>query len=287
MRRAYRWPTALAAMLLWSAAISAQTCEPPANSNEASIFGIRSLGLAFGRGTTIARERTGSVRVGAELVLLPRIDEATATPTSCRPGKGPENVNALPVLARPRIAVTLPGNLVLEASWLPPVRLRGMKGNLAGVSLAHTYALKPGVAIVSRVHAVRGTVTGPFTCPEREVANEDSECFGGTISEDQFRPDITGGDVSADWTRGSSLTLSAGAGYTRLAPRFRVHFRNADGVLDSTLVRTDLNRLVIFAAGSRTFATRWRAGAELYATPDDGATVRAVVDVVVRQGREQ
>jgi hypothetical protein len=277
----------LAAAVLVGVPLNAQTCEPPADSHEATIFAVRSLGLAFGRGTTIAREPAGGVRLGAELALLPHIDAATATPTSCRPGKGPENVNALPALARPRLSVTLPGNLVLEASWLPPVRLRGMKGNLAGVSLAHAHMLTPGLAVIARVHAVRGTVTGPFTCPEDEVANEESECFGGAVSEDRFRPNITGVDVSADWQRASGLTLSAGAGYSRLAPRFRVHFRNAAGVLDSTLVRTDLNRLVLFAAASRPFATRWRAGAELYATPDDGATVRAVLDVSVRQGRDR
>jgi len=284
-----RTPTgllALAAIVAWSPAAKAQTCEPPPSSNEASIFAIRSLGLAFGRGTTIAFEGTGAVRVGAEIALLPKIGDVTATPTSCRPDKGPENVNSLPVFARPRIAVTLPGRLVLEASWLPPVELRGMKGNLAGVSLARASVVRPGLTIVARAHAVRGVITGPFTCSEDDVRDSESECFGGAASEDRYRPNITGADLSADWSRTSGLTLSAGTGYSRLEPRFRVHFRNAAGVLDSTLVRTDLNRIVLFVAASRTFATRWRGGAELYATPDDGATVRAVVDVGVRQGRE-
>jgi hypothetical protein len=218
-------------------------------------------------------------------MLLPRIGDADATPTACRPGKGPENVNALPAVGRVRLHVQLPAALALAVSWLPPVTLEGMRGNLLGAALALTCPASSHVALVARVHGVFGSVTGPVTCDDNAVRDAASECFGGEVSSDRFHPNIVGTDLSADWTRpGSAYTVTGGLGYTRLFPRFHVGFRSAEGVLDSTRVRADIGRVAIFGGVSRSFCSRVRAGAEVYGTTADGATIRVVADAIIRRG---
>jgi hypothetical protein len=97
-----------------------------------------------------------------------------------------------------------------------------------------------------------------------------------------------GADLSADWQApGTSTAIFAGAGYTRLAPRFRVHFRNAANELDATRVRADVGRLAFFAGASRAFGQRWRGGGEVYGTTADGATIRLVVDAVLARGTDR
>ena len=134
---------AAAALLLLPAIAASQECRPPKTSNEAEAFGIVSVPLAFGRAQ--APELLAGLRIGLEAAYMPQVDDATATPTICRPGKGPENVNLSPVLPRPRLSVPLPLGLALEASWVPPVRVGGVKANLFGVSLARSFGNIDGI----------------------------------------------------------------------------------------------------------------------------------------------
>jgi hypothetical protein len=85
-----------------------------------ALFGVP---LAFSRGG--APELLPAFRAGVELAYLPKVDEATATPTICRPGKGLENADVFFALPRPRIGLPLPFGLALQASWVPPVRVHG------------------------------------------------------------------------------------------------------------------------------------------------------------------
>jgi hypothetical protein len=269
-----------------SVAAGAQVCEPRTDSNEAKIFGNRSLALAAGRAGAVDVATPYSVRLEVEAVMLPGVSDETATPTTCRPGKGPENVNVLPALARVRISVSLPAGLSLEASWLPPVRLAGVTGNVAAAALGYSRPLTNGLAAGLRVHATFGTVTGPFTCDDDDLEDAASECFGGTRSEDRFRPNIVGADLALGPRRDSrDVAWYAGAGYSRLAPRFQVHFRNAAGDLDRTRVEVDLHRVAAFGGITWTFAPAWSGSAEVYGTTADGATVRVALDRTIRRGR--
>lgn len=274
-----------AGAVLLPACVAGQTCSPSTTSHEADLFAIRSLSLAMARGTAVQVDAPGTVRAGVEAVWLPRIDSATATPTACRPGKGPENVNALAVAARARLTVALPAGASVELSWLPPVQLNGMRGSIVGLALNYARRFTNDMTLSARLHATTGHVDGPFTCPASALSDPSSECHGGTLSHDRLEPNITGGDVAANWTPGRSHTSwYAGAGYSRLTPRFQVHFLNQAGSLDTTRVLVDLNRVALFAGVTHSIASRWRASGELYATTRDGVTGRVVFDRVIRRG---
>jgi hypothetical protein len=272
--------TVLAAGLLACALappLAAQyVCRPSASSNEAKTLAIFSVPLAFSPGA--APGRAAGFTLGVEAASVPNVDPATATPTTCRPGKGPENTDLLPALARPRIGIPLPLGLGLEASWIPPVRVAGVKANLIGLSLTRTFGRADGLAAAVRAHATFGSIHAPVTCDREELGDPESECFQGDISDDRFSPNIMGADISVGWSMaGGRLRPYVGSGYNRLQPRFQVNFRNQFGDLDTTRVAVNLNRAAVFGGAAWQLSDRLALAGEIYAVPADAVTGRLVV----------
>ncbi len=255
---------------------AAQECRPPTSSNEAQSFGMVSVPLAFGRAQ--APELLPGLRLGLEAAYVPQVDDATATPTICRPGKGPENVNLTPVIPRPRLSLPLPLGLAFEASWIPPVRVGGVKANLFGVSLGRSFGSIDGVIAALRGHATFGSIRAPITCNDDALEDGTSECFQGTRSDDRFSPNIFGADLSVSApVAGGRLRPYLGAGYNRLAPRFQVNFTNSVGTVDSTRVIVNLDRLAVFGGATWILSYRLALSGEVYAAPADAVSARLVL----------
>jgi hypothetical protein len=252
--------------------LTAQVCRPPASSNEAKTFAIFSVPLAFGPVDAPALHQR--FQVGLEAAYLPKIAPATATPTICQPGKGPESTDLLFAVPRPRIGIPLPLGLALEASWIPPVRVAGVKANLFGVSLAKPFELGSLTGSV-RAHSTFGSIHAPITCDRAALSDRTSECFNGTLSDDQFSPNIFGADLSVGKTMfDGKLRPYVGGGYNRLEPRLQVNFTNQFGFTDRTRVVVNLNRLALFGGATWQMAGRFAATTEIYSTPADAVTVR-------------
>jgi hypothetical protein len=253
----------------------AQGCQPPTSSNEAKTLAIFAVPLAFG--PALAPEAHREIQVGLEGTYLPKVDRTTATPTICQPGKGPENTDLLFAVPRPRVELPLPLGLALEASWIPPVRIHGVKANLFGVSLARSLELGRLTGSV-RAHGTFGSIYGPITCGRSELAKPESECFKGTVSDDQMSPNIIGADVALGQTmRGGRVRPYIGGGYNRLEPRFRVNFTNQFGTVDRTRVEVNLDRAVLFGGATLQLPDHYTATAEVYSAPTDATTLRVVV----------
>ncbi|HEU5169646.1 MAG TPA: hypothetical protein VFU46_03860 [Gemmatimonadales bacterium] len=263
-------------VVLLPLALGAQECRPPKTSNEANAFGMTSVSLAFGRAQ--APELLPGLRFGLEAAYMPHIDDATATPTICRPGKGPENVNLTPVLPRPRLALPLPFGLALEASWLPPARVGGVKPNLFGFSLGRSFGNIDGVIVAVRGHATIGSIRAPITCNDEALADPSSECFDGTESDDKYSPNVFGADLAVSApAAGGRLRPYLGAGYSRLEPRFQVNFTNSVGDVDTTRVLVNLDRLAVFGGATWVLSYRFTLSGEVYAMPSDAVTARLVL----------
>jgi hypothetical protein len=261
-------------MLVLAGSAEAQLCRPGPGSNEAKTLALQSVPLAFSASTAPGVNR--HFEVGLEGTYLPNIDPATATATICRPGKGPENTDFLFALPRPRVSVALPGGLALQASWIPPIRIGGVKANLFGFSLAKVLPVRPGVAAAVRVHAAVGSIRAPVTCDQDALTDPVSECFHGTLSDDKYSPNIYGADLSVGFGRGA-IRPYLGAGYNRMQPRFQVNFTNQFGSTDRTRVEVDLNRGVVFGGASWQARERLALTGEIYAAPADAVTGRVVV----------
>ena len=251
-------------------------CRPGAGSNEAKTLALFSVPLTFSQAA--APGRPGGITFGIEAANVPSVDPATATPTICRPGKGPENTDLLAGIARPRIGVPLPLGLALEASWIPPVRVNGVKANVVGLALARSVVLARGVTGGIRAHATLGEIHAPVTCDHAALADPVSECFHGHLSDDRLSPNIFGLDGSVGWSMaGGRLHPYLGSGYSRLQPRFQVNFTNQFNSTDHTEVEVDLNRVALFGGAGWQVTPLLAVTGEVYAVPADAVTGRLVI----------
>jgi hypothetical protein len=251
-------------------------CRPGTGSNEAKTLAILSVPVVFSPGAPPG-EPSG-VTFGLEAARVPGVDPATATPTICRPGKGPENTGVLPALARPRITLPLTHGLALEASWIPPLRVNGVKADLFGFALTKSVGRRDGLTAAVRAHATFGSVRAPVTCDRDALADPVSECFDGTVSDDRYSPNIMGVDLSVGWTMANGrLRPYVGSGYNRLEPRFQVNFTNQFGNTDRTRVAVTLDRVALFGGAAWQLTDRFAITGEIYATAADAATGRLVI----------
>ena len=250
-------------------------CFPGTSSNEAKTFALYSVPLAFGPAGA-PNPTAGRVQVGLELSYLPNIDPATATPTVCRPGKGPENTDLLFAAPRPRISIGLGGGLAVEGSWTPPVRVNQVRANLVGVALSyHTRLGQSSTLLAFRAHGSFGQIDAPITCPDEALDDTLSECFRGTRSDDHYRPNIIGAEGMIHWT--GTVQPYLGVGVNRLMPRFQVNFTNSQNSLDNRKVEVDLTRLAVFGGLTWQASSKWALSGELYSTPSDAVTVRTAI----------
>ena len=261
-------------LLLAPGSLIAQAdCFPGTTSNEARTFAILSVPIAF----TGVRAPVGSPRgvsLGVEVANLPAVDRATATPTVCRPGKGPENTNPIPVVVRPRLSAAVHGFL-LEASWIPPVRVSGVKANLLSLAIAKPFALATNWALGLRAEGVLGSLRAPIVCDDIAVKDPTSECSGGGVSDDRWQPGVFGVEAVVGGG-GGKIRPHFGVGFTYLRPRFQVNFTNAQGQTDSRKVEVDLYRTALFGGVTIPLGALRLTG-EAYATLGDALIGRLVL----------
>lgn len=260
------------------------TCTPGPHSNEARTMAIFDVPLAFSSAAAPERAPAGRLQLGLEVSYLPNVDPAVATPTICRPDKhGPENTDLLFAAPRPRAALGLPAGFLLEASWIPPVRLSEVQANLVGVAVSRSTALGPrGLVLELRAHGSFGTVKAPITCDDAALQDAGSPCYQGTRSRDSFHPNVLGLSTALGWRLGQALRPYLGAGYNHLAPRFQVNFTNQFGVLDRRRVVVDLDRMVLFAGATWSPGQRLDFSGEVYSAPSDAVTGRIMARVRLR-----
>lgn len=270
--------SALTLVLLFAApaALVAQDeCRPSTTSHEAQTFGITSVPLAYGPGGVVRAGTKWSV--GLELASIPEVDAETATPTTCNPGKGPENTDLLPLLPRPRVTFQLPSGFFIEASWVPPVRVNGAKANLFGLAVGRRFEVGARTGMTLRAHSTLGVVHGPITCNEEAIQDDTSLCFNGTLSDDAYRPNIFGLDLAADRRLSARVVGYAGVGYNHLRPRFQVNFTDSGDFTDRTKVLVNLHRGVLFGGAMWEASDALSASGEIYLAPGDAMTVRMVL----------
>lgn len=267
-----------------AAAQGGDDCFPAKDSNEANTMAIFGVPLAFGAASAPVRTVKRGFQLGIEVSYLPTVDRATATPTTCRPGKGPENTDLLFAAPRPRLELLLPAGFAVEASWIPPVRMAQVEANLIGLAVSRSMPLDGRGAVLGlRAHVAFGTIKAPITCNDDALQDATSVCYQGTRSNDSFQPNIIGLEAAVGWSLGSALRPYLGAGYNHLAPRFQVNFTDQFGQVDRRKVAVNLNRGILFAGATWLAAPALSITGEVYSAPADAITAR--VAARVRIGR--
>jgi hypothetical protein len=259
------------------------TCTPGKRSNEARTMASFDVPLAFSAAAAPAHTPAGTLRFAVELSYLPKVDAATATPTVCRPDKhGPENTDLLFAAPRPRLSFALPDGFMLEASWIPPLRMGDVKANVIGIGVSRTSPVGTHGTLELRAHGSFGVVEAPITCDDTALEDSSSPCYHGTRSNDSFHPNVFGLSAAFGWSVGRGIRPYLGAGYNHLAPRFRVNFTNQFSVEDRRRVVVDLERAVLFAGATWSAARRLDLSGELYSAPTDAVTLRVMGRILLR-----
>lgn len=270
--------------LLFSAPLMAQgTCKPGSSSREADLFAHFSVPLAFSPSQAPWIYLPGSIQLGLEGTYLPDASDHIATPTKCRPGKGPENVNLLTAFPRPRVAFALSNGVLLEASWVPPVRMNGVRPNLWGLALSRAVPLNAKGAMFSgRVHATFGSIKAPFVCSKEDTQDAANiDCFGGEESDDKYKPNIFGVELAFGWAWAQGrIRPYLGSGYNIIHPRFQVNRVVSPGVIDDTKTEVNISRWTFFGGFSFAPSQSFMLSTEAYTAPSDLITGRVKASVI-------
>lgn len=271
----------IALALAVPAVLAAQECRVAASSNEGRLLAFYAVPIAFTPAMTPEHLAPGAVRLSGEVTYVPQPDSALRVVQQCYTKKS-ENTNLSRVFPRPHITIGLPDNLVLDASYLPPVTVANAQPNLASAALSWigpVHQTPGGATVFARfgVHGTVGRVTGPITCSSAALQMSDSSapCYGSTPSHDSFHPTMYGGEASLSWiSAGGAVGAYVGGGISRLAPGLRVNFTSALGFTDSTLVDTRTTRGAFYAGASLRVARPLAVSFQFYDAPADAATVR-------------
>ncbi|HTO73575.1 MAG TPA: hypothetical protein VMJ30_07145 [Gemmatimonadales bacterium] len=277
---------AVAAALVPLAA-AAQECTPDKNSNEARLFAHYMVPLAYDAAEAPLVYPLAAMRLGIEGTYVPDAGADILTPTVCQPGQGPLNTNLQHVLVRPRLFLSGQHGLFLEVSWVPPVPVNGVKSNLFSIAAGRSTATgKNGLARI-RGFANFGSVKGPFTCSAASITDpNDPVCEGGQVSNDKFKPNMFGVDLSlAQAMANRHFVPYAGIGVTFLRPRFEVNHTDASDITDHTKISVNMTRFTAHGGFSWLPSQRVVLSAEAYGAPEDGVTGRFMLSWVFKAGK--
>jgi hypothetical protein len=272
------------AFAAWPAAAqTGVTCEPPKNSNEAKLLAFFATPIAFSPGGMLTGMRPGQIRVGFDMAYVPSPSREIQQPEACYGIKKTENTDLSPVFPRPRVAIGLPGSVVLEGSYLPPVEVADAEPNLGSVALYRPWRLVGGVEgqgtldFVARAHATFGTVRGSITCPEESLQQQNPglACYGEEASEDTYKPNMFGAEGAlVRQAADNHWGVYGSGGVTWLQPRFQVGFQYLGGAYDDTKIEVDMTRVAVGAGGWYRLGKAAALTGELYSVPADATTFR-------------
>lgn len=121
-----------------------------------------SLALLTGFGTP-PRRKFLSIEPAAELDWVPAVSDEDARVGFN--GVKEEDLNKAPIFARPRLTIGLPLDFALTLSYVPPVKLFGVRANLFAFGFERPIWEHRSWSVGLRAYGQIGHIDGAFTCP--------------------------------------------------------------------------------------------------------------------------
>jgi hypothetical protein len=262
---AFLWPTALSAQVLLDSTDNLDFDRPEAWAMQ--YFSSVNLMTGFGPPQALP---AGAVVVGLEVDWIPSLSEAEQRVGFN--GTKSEDLDRTSVFGRPRVAVGLPGQFALEASYLPPIDISGVEPDLVALALSRRLPTTRKIDSGLRLTLQRGSFSGDFTCSAREIESGPNE-FGCEVpSDDEMTLETASLELSVA-RRGageSSLTPYASLAVTAMDLEFQVR-ADYSGLMDRTrLVASGTTYSMSLGVGRR-FGDGWRWAGEVFYSPLDAA----------------
>jgi len=129
-------------------------------------FGTVSLFTPLG--APMVRE-PGSIDIALEATQVPHLsaDERRVG----FDGVKEEDLNRLPVLARPRLLIGLPHRFAIELGYVPPIEVDGIEPELFSLAIDRVLFVGPRWSMSARLHGQIGTIEGDLTCSEEDASH--------------------------------------------------------------------------------------------------------------------
>jgi len=270
------------AVLLAAAAgaAQAQRRQLAADNPQARLMGFYAAVMQF---TPTGLPESGSrLEVGGELTFVPRLSARERQVGFG--GLKDEDTNFCPVFPRLRVARSF-GAFAVEAGYVPPLRVCGVKAHMFAAAVARRFTLAPAWGAALRASAHGGLLDGAITCSGGAVKDAaDLTCFGGSPSDDKVRPlafALDGIVTFAGW-RGRRFEPYLMVGVRRERVGFDVNYvrlpsQSGGGypaLDDHTRLQATLTRVHGALGASGDLSGRLRLGGELYYAPGAVVTVR-------------
>ncbi len=136
-------------------------------------------------------------------------------------GTKEEDLDKLPAVGRPRLAVGLPAGFAAELGWVPPLEVNGVTANLVALAVERPLAVRETWSLGLRAWGQVGDVESDFTCPEEaasQAPGSDGNPYGCEApSHDTATLDLAGLAVTGGVRLGrGQLHWGAGATYNDL-----------------------------------------------------------------------
>lgn len=232
-----------------------------------------------------------TIELGGEATYVPPLSERQRRSSADKP----QATNLAPLLPRPRVGLALPGEVQIEGSWVPPLRVFGVKASLFSLALSRVLTTRGPVRLSGRIAGLSGTVRGPITCGDalRDSDQPDLRFYyericGGRESDDRFMPRQLSGELLATQPvaalMSGRLSPYAGVGVRAERTRFDIGVITADGSRDPDHPILELRAVRPYGmlGASWSARDRVRASGELYWAPGSVLTVRAAAAFRVR-----
>ncbi|HVE77955.1 MAG TPA: hypothetical protein VNA89_03785 [Gemmatimonadaceae bacterium] len=250
---------------------------------EGRLMAFYSSAVAFSSialGTPVTPAAPGEIAVGVEVSYIPYLSVAQRSTGIDKP----EATNLAPAFPRPRAIVGLRGGVLLEAAWVPPVRVFDVKANLFSLALARPIPTRHGITITPRLSVLGGYVEGAITCNRETADAGDADlqyyysviCYGND-SRDRFQPRHLSWDVTGAADRFGAFRPYVAAGVRWEGTRFDVGVIRSDGSRDRDqpiLEVSGVRGYVAAGAGWRPFRSGG-VSAEVFYAPGSLVTGRA------------
>ena len=248
---------------------------------EGELLGYYSALVVFSPVGERAPTRRWSVDIGGEVSYLPALsaDQRSAGRTKL------ESTNLAPVLPRPRLALWLPGDLEVEGSWTPPVKVFAARSSLFAFAVSAPVLRVAAAQVAVRLSYVGGRVSGPITCNRSFTAGDFSlqdywfHICHSRESDDRFEPSQWGGELVASVLGGArTVAADVGLGVEREHTLFDVGVLNVDGSrdLDHPVLELRAVRGYGFVGATWRIARTVRINAEMFNAPGSVLTVRTL-----------
>lgn len=210
----------------------------------------------------------GTVVVGFEVDSVPSLDERELRVGFN--GTKTEDINRTSVFGRPRVAVGLAGNFILEGSYLPPIDISGVEPDLMALALSRPLPPTQNLNMGLRIALQHGTFSGDFTCSADEIA-KGPNTFGCEVpSDDEMTVDTSTLEFAISRRLGDGERFapyaSVAVSYMDLDFQVRADYR---GLNDRTRLVASGTTYSVAAGLARHVGERWRWAGEVFYSPLD------------------